>query len=300
MIKATLKLGVALATLTVVNAQPLRFTSGVVSNFSNVTLTLQGPSNQVCRVERLSRSNQVWQSVGNVTLNAGGSATFYTTLDEGVYGFYRAKTTNGAYLSTNAFGAVVGTVYPGWNMVGNPFGSALASGIFLEPVDLTTVYKFVTNSYVISTYFGGAWYPDVTVGLCEGVLVNAPTNRTQRYLVTGLFGTNSITRPIASDLSILCSPRYQLAVPAQWQVDQLDTNRLGGYSAIPVQTPGRNPQCEVSRMIDLAGSYQTFTLTTNNVWQSGGTNTVVPLELTEGFWIDKPTNATWYVRRAIW
>jgi len=39
---------------------------------------------------------------------------------------------------------------------------------------------------------------------------------------------------------------------------------------------------------------------TNTVWQSSGTNTVVPLGLTEGFWLNKPTNATWTVNRTIW
>jgi hypothetical protein len=131
-------------------------------------------------------------------------------------------------------------------------------------------------------------------------MVLTPTNVvSQRYLVSGLFATNSISRSVGSGLSILCSPLYGLLVPSAWEVDLLSTNRLGGYSTLPVQSTG-NPQSTIYRMVDSAGDYQIFTLTTTNVWTTSGMPTTVPLNLTEGFWLDRPTNAVWSFAVPIW
>ena len=283
-----------------VAAQSLYFTSGSVSNdFSGVTLKLQGPTNQTCAVEGLDPTNQTWETLGWVALDSTGAGVFNTTLEQGVYGFYRARTTNDTYYSTNAFGAVAGTLPSGETMIGNPFAPADIATIIPSPADGTTVYQY-NNGYVIATYQINQWDTDITVGTAEGVIVKTPTNVTQRYVVSGLFTTNQVSRSIVSGNSIICSPLYQIIGPGTWQVDELNTNRLGGYSLIPAQTSGYSPQCTINRMIDTSGDYQTYTLTTNNVWQTGGTNTVVPLGLTEGFWINKPTNATWTYSLPIW
>ena len=52
-------------------AQSLSFTSGTVSNYTNVTLNIQGPSNVVCQVERMDYFYNQWEWQGNVTLSNG-------------------------------------------------------------------------------------------------------------------------------------------------------------------------------------------------------------------------------------
>jgi hypothetical protein len=281
-------------------AQPLVFTGGTVSNYSNVVLTLHGPTNQVIQVERLKRSNQVWQSVATATLNASGNATVTNALDEGIYGFFRAETTNGVTKSTNAFGAVAGTVAPGYDMIGNPFGGALLTSLLPAPADGTMVYQYTNGNYQIATYVQTNWDQSLFISQGEGVIVLTPTNVvSQRYLVSGLFTTNTISRTVSSGSSILCSPLYGLLVPSAWEVDLLSTNRLGGYSTLPVQSTG-NPQSTIYRMVDSAGNYQTFTLAATNVWTTSGMPTTVPLNLTEGFWLNRPTNTTWSFSVPIW
>jgi hypothetical protein len=283
-------------------AQNLSFTSGVVSNFSNVTLSLQGPTNQVVEVQRLNRTNQTWDAMGTVRLSSVGSAAFNTTLHEGIYGFYRAKTTNNTYYSTNAFGAVAGTLDRGQVLIGNPFGPVPLTSLIPSPVEGTIVYRWDNpGGWAMATYDLGEWDTNLTIGSLRGILVRTPTNVvSQRYLVSGLITTNLQTQSVPSGSSLLCSPVYKLVTPSQWIADELTTNRLGGYSSLPVQTSGSNPQCQIFQMVDTAGTYMTSTLTSSNQWQTGGSNTVVKLELTEGFWLSKPTNATWNVSVPIW
>jgi hypothetical protein len=53
-------------------------------------------------------------------------------------------------------------------------------------------------------------------------------------------------------------------------------------------------------MIDALGNFQAYTLGATNAWQTNGVTTTVPLHLAEGFWLNKPTNATWTIHRRIW
>jgi hypothetical protein len=187
-------------------------------------------------------------------------------------------------------------------MIGNPFAATTVSGLIPGPANGTTVYRYDgTNGFVTATYDTdlGGWDTNMPVAQLEGALVSVPTN-TVRYLVSGLFTTNSLSKSIPSGDSILCSPLYKLTVVSAWQIDELNTNKLGGDSLLPVQSSGYSPQCTINRMIDTSGNYRTYTLTTNNVWQTSGTNTVVPLHLTEGFWIKKPVSATWTIGLTIW
>lgn len=287
------------AAATHANAQ-LRFISGTVSNFSGVTLSLRGPTNLMCQVERLSRSNQTWQSMGTVRLSTNGNATFTSSLDEGAYGYFRAKATNGTYLSTNAFGALVGVLPGGNHLIGNPFGATTISSMLPEPVDGTVVYKYAQTNYQTSWYEFGEWTSDMPVSMCEGFIVQTPTNTTQRFICTGLIDTNITAKSLQTGFSLLCSPRYQLVSPSQWQVDLLSTNLLGGLSALPVASPGFATQCTITRMINPAGTYLAYSLTNTGKWLTNGVQTSVPLELGEGFWINKPTNSAWYIQRSIW
>lgn len=284
-------------------AQTLSFTSGVVSNYSSVYLTLTGPTNRIVQVERLNRTNQTWDVMGTLTLNSSGTGNYTSSLHEGIYGFFRARTTNSSHYSTNAYGAVAGYICYPKTMIGNMFAPTTLSNIISNPATTLIVWQYTTNGYVRADYDTDTsqWYPNLNIDRQEGFIVEGPTNMyvCSRYLVNGLFVTNTVTKPIPTNWSIQCSPLYKLTVPANWQVDEFNTNRYGGYSLLPVQSTGFNPQATISRMIDTSGNYWNYYLT-NNVWQHAGTNIVVPIDLAEGFWVYKPTNATWSVNVPIW
>lgn len=140
--KLTLLTALVLTLPGVLRAQTLSFTGGVVSNLNTVTLSLKGPTNQMVQIERLNRTNQTWQSQGAVRLNSSGLAGFNSSLHAGVYGYFRAQTTNGTYRSTNAFGAVAGTIGGGQTMIGNPLGATTLSVMFPTAAGGTTVYQW--------------------------------------------------------------------------------------------------------------------------------------------------------------
>ena len=112
--------------------------------------------------------------------------------------------------------------------------------------------------------------------------------------------TNStnVTLTIHGPTNLLCWVQHYSRPSSSWG---LGTNRYGGCSLLPVRSPGWITECTIDRMIDTAGDYRIYVLT-NSVWQTSGTNTVVPLELAEGFWLEKPTNTnfTWTVTVPIW
>jgi hypothetical protein len=274
---------------------------GVVSNATNVILYLHGPTNQVCLVEQFNPSVQAWQTVDAELLDNYGSAQFETTLWNGCYGLYRAKTTNApCYYSTNTFGAIAGWLSGGQTLIGNPFWARDISEIIPEPVEDTTVYCWnnASNKYDGATFAFGAWDQPLNVGTFDGILVVAPSNTWQRFVLNGPIDTNAITKAIPSGSSLLCSPL--LETDSTWLVDLLTTNNLGGLSQLPVATPWYDPQSTITRMLNTQGYYQDYTLSTNNVWQTNGVATTVPLHLAEGFWLNKPTNATWTINRRIW
>lgn len=282
-------------------AQSLRFSSGSVSN-CNVTLNLAGLTNTWCYVERLNRTNQVWDNVGSAYLGTNAAATFNTTLHECVYGFFRAKSTNGTYLSTNAFGAVAGTVGTGYYLLGNPFGAKTLTQIVPSPNDGTTVHLFRVGGYYDSSSYdagAGAWDTNYTVTQLEGFFLQNVATNVQPYLLSGLFSTNTLSKGLTNGNNLIVSPLYKLTAPAIWKVDELNTNQLGGASLLPVQSTGFNPQAKVLRARDTVPNYDTYSLT-NSVWRLNTTNTVVPLGLVEGFWLYKPTNATWNVSLSFW
>ncbi len=282
-------------------AQSLRFTSGSVTT-TNVTLNLAGLTNTWCYVERLNRTNQVWDNVGSTLLGTNATAAFNTTLHEGIYGFFRAKSTNGTYLSTNAFGAVAGTCGTGYSILGNPFAPLALTSVFPSPIDGVIASVWRSGAFLDSYYDAGvgAWDTNYSVGQLEGFFVDNPSTNALRYVISGVFSSNVLTKTLVSGNNLIGSPLYKLISPAIWKIDELNTNQLGGASLIPVQSAGYNPQCTLSRLKDAAGNFYTYTLKTNNVWQLGGTNSVIPLGLVEGFWVNKPTNATWNVSVGFW
>lgn len=284
--------------------QSLQFTSGVVSNYSAVNLSLSGPSNLVVQVERLNPTNNVWEAQGTLSLT-NGFGSFSSSLVLDVYGFFRAKSTNNAYYSTNAFGAVVGEVGPGKAIIGNLFNSASVTNLLPDPAPGMQVLKFnnASNNFTIITFdeFDLEWYPGtLNVDLAESVVVDVPGTNSVKYLVSGLFDTNAISKSLPAGLSLLVSPLYSIQSGTFWNVDQLNTNQLGGLSALPVQTAGYNPQATLYQPLDSSLNYSTNTLSSTNQWQRNGTNVVINLEITEGFWLHKPTNAVWTIQRSIW
>lgn len=293
-------LGVAVS----LHAQSLRFTGGnVANNFSSVTLTLAGPTNTLIQLERLRRTNQVWQTVGYGYTSTNGTLTLSNSLDEGVYGCFRAQTTNGTHRSTNAFGAVAGYLFPGWSIIGNPFAANWLTNIIRNPSEGLLVYKWrnaITNFHLVNYEFG-VW-SDTTnlVEQMEGIIVQNPATNTVRYVVQGLFTTNTLTRSIPAGWSLLSSPLYKLTVPSEYRVDTLDPNRLGGFSQIPVRSAGFPLESKIEQLV----SSSSYTLAgyslTNSAWRVWGVVTNIELQLTEGFWLNKPTNATWNVSLPIW
>jgi len=305
--KRTMAAIAIVASLCIARADSLYFSSGVVTNYTNVTLTIHGPTNTVGVVEHYDRNTPGWSAIKTFTLNWTGQATVTADLDNTVYGIYRAYGTNTVgtnstiLYSTNAFGACHGMLGAGRSMIGEPFVAQDISEILPAPAEGTTVYRYnnSTTNYTVDSYSSGSWDGPLTVGQGIGTIIIAPSNSWQHFLVQGIFNTNQLWMNIGKGYSILCSPLYQVVGSGYMQVDELNTNRLGGYSLLPVQSPGYNPQATIQKMIDSAGDYRTYTLT-NNVWQTSGTNTVVPLNMAEGFWLTKPTNATWRVTMPIW
>lgn len=298
--KALVLVAVALCGLSA-QAQSLYFTSGAVSDFTNVTLNIKGPSNLVCRVERLNYYSQQWESQGNITLGSNGVATYSSTLDMSFYGFFRCKSTNSSYLSTNAFGALSWYIPNGYSILGNLFGATSITNIMPTASTNTYVYQYDSGAtnYNTSRYAFNRWLNPVTVNQFEAVMVNNPSYPF-RYIMSGLFTTNLISKTIPTGLSLQCSSLYHMLDSYSGQVDLLTTNLLGGYSSLPVRCSGYTNECSLMFLTNSAAwEYQTYSLS-NSTWNTDGWPTSVQLNLVEGFWIQKPTNATWTTHFSIW
>lgn len=289
-------------------ADSLRFTSGTIKpDLTNVVLSLAGPNNLVIQVQRLNKTNDTWESQGNLSLSASGTGSFTNSLVEGIYGFYRAKATNDSYYSTNAYGAVVGFLTSGgYSMIGNIFGRLDLTNIIRTPVDGTQVSKYYSssNSYVVATYddMDGTWSKPLSFDIAEGFFVKSPTNSAMRYVIDGLFDTNAITRTLYPNLNLIATPLYHVSPTNTWTVDTLTTSQPGGASSLPVQQPGYDPQCILLQLWDASGAYQTNKLNSAGQWTSAGTNVAPQIKITEGFWLQRQTNTntTWTVSRPIW
>src|ERR1043166_3424977 len=195
-------------------AESLRFSSGSVTTaLTNVVLNLAGPTNLVVQVQRLNKTNDSWESQGTVTLSNSGTASFTNSIVQGIYGFYRAKATNDSYYSTNAYGAVVGYLNGGYSMIGNIFGTQNLTNIIRAPDEGTQVsqYHSTSNTWTVLTYDFGAWSSaPVNFDICEGFFVLAPTNSAMRYVIDGLFDTNTISKTLYTNLNLIATPLYHI------------------------------------------------------------------------------------------
>ena len=135
-----------MASLCIARADSLYFSSGVVINYTNVTLMIHGLTNTVGVVEHYDRNTPGWSAIKTFSLNWTGQATVTANLDNTVYGIYRAYGTNTVgtnstvLYSTNAFGACHGTLGAGYSMIGELFVAQDISAILPSPVTNTTVY----------------------------------------------------------------------------------------------------------------------------------------------------------------
>ena len=310
----------ALLAVQAAHAASLGFVNGDVDDAHTLRSTISGPTNQWIYVERLKYDTQVWQIVSLNWIDASGYCSFTKTnaLDGNFYGIYRARTTNYAYLSTNAFGAVAGFLPQGYTMIGNPFdtsGTNSVVSVLRTPNDPLSTYVWRNGGYQdAGTYSGGAWLSSVALKPLEGVMVYNQSTNAQHYIVSGLISTNSFNLSL-TNYNWLTSPLFRLQAPntnaiARAQpyfaqpVDTLTAGNLGGASGLPVPIP-----TYYTNAISLAHVTNTVTPTyETGLLPWGGTNwlrssnsvTIRP-NLSEAFWLNLPTNRTWTVpSRAIW
>lgn len=236
-------------------------------------------------------------------LNGAGAGSHNSSLLWNAYGFFRARATNNSYFSTNGFGAVAGVLSPGNNLIGNLFGSQSITNIISNPPDGLQVYRWnpIGNSYTTYSYSFLGWHPSVpVVDYCEGIIIRNNTTMNFPYQITGILTTNTVQKTLYTNLNLIASQLYRITDTNTWRVDTLNTNRLGGLSGIPVQSGGFNPQATVFQATSTVPDYDEFNLSSSNKWELFGIQTNIHLHLTEGFWIQKPTNSVWSIQRWLW
>lgn len=302
-----------LCLVTTAAAQSLRFTGGFTHDNLNVYVQLQGPTNRSVQIERLRHLTQTWQPVATAWLDGSGFAglTLTNVHDNGFYAILRARTTNSSHLSTNGYGSVSGILGQNYSLVGNPFATNSPWMTFRNPPDGTRVLLYRNGGYSAAEYVAGVWLDNPIVEACEGMLVYNPSTNALRYIVSGVFVTNSFTYPIEAPLDLVCAPLFRIqgvqtnAIALNQRVDLLRTNVLGGDSSLPVV--GNCVSNQVTDLFKLAGAngptYTEYNLACNGfTWSlTNGWWTNVPLHLTEAFWIGFPTNRFWsFPARPIW
>ena len=294
--------------LQVASAQSLQFTSGgFLADHYNIGVNIQGPTNTVCWLQRLSITNNTWSTVATYTLSSSGSAFVTNSLDGGWYGIFRTQSTNGVYQSTNGFGALRLSLVGLNNLVGNPFAANTISNLFPIPLEDMNVYKWINPSgpYTSDSFSGGIWDdPLESFAVGEGLWVTGPkTNSVISFQPYGVFKTNE-TVALPSGISFVTPTEFRFwsYPPSNLQVDQFSgTNTpYGGRSGFPVQTPGFSPQCKADKYNYTTNGLAEYQFTAANAWQWSGTNATIPLSLAEGFFLNKPTNGVWTILRSIW
>jgi hypothetical protein len=284
--------------------EPLRFTSGSLSG-NTVTLSLAGIPNLPYLVHRLDFPSDTWVVQGTSVLNSSGTGSFISSVTNGL-GYFRAQSVDGGKLSTNAFGSIIASIPSGYWLIGNPFPSLTPSQVFLDPVDGDTMNREISGTLTGVSYsdLDGDWIPSghqLTMG--EGVLVNNVSVNPLNFNVYGLFSTNSFSRTMPTNYSMICSPLYhKLSGGSVTQIDEFNSTRLGGYSLVPVNSSS-NPKARANRnKAGVQNQYVDYTLTTGGQWQTNSVNTTVPILLGEGVWFENRSgsNQTWTVSLPIW
>jgi len=254
-------------------------------------------------IEQLGYSNQVWSALGSGWLGTNGvvSLTFSNAFSAGWNGVYRAYTTNA--WATNGFGVMKMSLGPGHSMVGSLFASEWVSDLLPNAPDGTIAYLYdpVTDSYLTSERVGADWVGDQEVPWLAGVLVYNPSTNSATALVSGVITTNAVTLSLPAGSAMIASPLFRVySTNALSEADLMisgSTNQLGGLSVVPVASVGWTSQSQIDRLPGGSTnlSYRTWSLNQTNAWIHGGAISSVPIRLGEGFWLTKPTNATWSV-----
>ncbi len=282
--------------------QTLQFTSATVLTNNTVQLGISGPTNKTYYLERLNKTNQTFEVASTFSFTTNTSTSINASLSQGVYGFFRVETTNGATKSSNAVGVVIGSVGYGYTLLGNPFGSSTLTSILPNPEDGMTVFQWrqsLTN-YISADYVSGSgWTTNLTIGGLEGFFVSNPVTNWVKYVFSGIFGTNE-SKSVPKGDSIIASQRLFLITPSTGQSDLLSTNDLDGFSNLPVLASGFSPQSRLDKYKQSTGTFDQYYLTNSAGWYLNGAKSTVSIFLTEGFWISRPTNTTWQVARPIW
>jgi hypothetical protein len=262
----------------------LGFSSGSLSN-TTVRLSVTGPTNLVCELQRLNPTNDTWIANATFTLSSAGAYNAALTLPADGYGYYRVKSTNGVYFSTNAFGAMQFILSKGYTMVGNPFATLLLTNIFPAPAEGMIVYRYGNGNWASSSSFDfGAWSSNDPITRGEGALVYCPeTNVVAQFY--GLFDTNSFSRTLPAGWSLMATPLYHIISSNLFNVDNLTASMPGGLSNFPIPS-GTSPKAELDLLVGASGpTYNDYVLTTTNTWQLNNTNvSTIPILWSDGFW----------------
>jgi hypothetical protein len=282
----------------------LRFTSVSVGTNSLATLEVSGPTNLTCVLERAGWSSSfIWESVTNYTLSSSGSASLSASLFGNTNAVFRTRSTYDTYYSTNAAGVLIGYCRDRYELIGNPFGPiSNFTEILPSPLNGLSVYLWNGTGYDGYDYVDGDWSSTANIGPLEGFFIrNTSTNQTQRYVIANLYSTNSVILSIGTNNALLCSQQFWPLITnsTPTRVDLLQTNRLGGYTGLPVQGISTNTWTQIQRWDWNSQAYTVHSLT-NGVWRVGTNQTDVPLSYGEGFFFRTGTNSTWTANRSIW
>lgn len=284
-------------------AQSLQFTGASLNSSNTVNLSVTGPSNSICYLERAAFStNFTWETVSTYALGTNGTASLVASLHGQTNGIFRTRTTNNAAYSTNAAAVLVGYCRLGFELIGNPFGYIPSfTNLFPNPLDGLSVYFWTGSAYQIAEFVDGAWSGTADINEMEGFFVrNYSTNQIQKYVISSIFRTNSLVLNLGTNQNLLVSQRFwpvQDGFPTA--VDSLTTARLGGYSGLPVQGTSTNQWTHISTWQYGTQGYSNYGLT-NGVWKLGTNSTSVSLNTGEGFFFQTATNSTWTIDRSIW
>jgi hypothetical protein len=285
-----------IAALLNAQADSLRFTSGSLTG-QIATLSVAGNSNLVCELQRLNPTNDTWTVTSTFTLGSSGTCTLTNGLVAG-YGYFRARSTNGSYLSTNAFGAISLTLPHGYSLIGNPFNTQYCTQIFPSPVDGLNLTR-LTNGFQwedAAVYDFGEWNHNDALQRGEGAVVFSPTTNLVAQF-WGLFSTNGFSKTIPSGWSILTTPLYHVTDFTLMTVDTLNTNSPAGASSFPISSTS-SPQARLERIPNPSSSTFSLYSLTNGVWYINGTNSL-PIPIASGesiLWRNEATNsATWSI-----
>lgn len=283
-------------------ADPLRFTSGYLTN-QNVLLCLAaGSTNIVCELQRLDPTTDTWVAQSTFTIT-NGTHCLWSTLTNG-YGYFRARATNDSLYSTNAFGAMSIELPPAYSLIGNPFNPQAVSVTFPYPRDGLTVSRWTNSNWQTATYDFGEWDTNISIQRIEGAIVFVPGSSNIVAQFSGIFATNSFSRTLPAGWSLATSPLYHLNQTNAWQVDTLSSPQPGGIATLPVNTSTNNLNAEVSLLIDPIGPvYDDYSLVGNSWFYNGSIVDQVGIIWSQGFWYNNvnTNSVTWTVNHLpIW